>query len=661
MAKVSLQTGTTSYLARVFIQDSSSTTGAGLTGLVFNSSGLVCYRARDDDGNAGGTAMTLVTATRGTWTSLGFVEKDATNLPGVYEFGVPNAALASGSKTVLIMFKGATNMAQTVLEIELTATSNQDAVRGGMTALPNANAEAAGGLYTRGSGAGQINQPANGQIDANTVKVSGTAQTARDIGASVLLSAGTGTGQLDFTSGVVKANLAQILGTALTETAGQIAAAFKQFFNIASPTSTMNLITGVTTATNLTNAPTAGDLTATMKASVTTAATAATPTAAAVTGSVGSVASGGINRASFAADTGLQSIRSNTAQAGAAGTLTLDASASATADFYVNCILYLTGGTGVGQARFITAYNGTTKVATVNSNWKTTPDATTTFAVMDFDAIPGATAPTAAQVATAVWQDLLAGSDFSTASSIGALLKTDIDATISSRSTLGGTAQTGDAYARLGAPAGASVSADVAAIKTDTGNLVTRITSTLFSGITSLAQWLGMLAGKQVGNTTARTEIRATGAGSGTFDETTDSAEAIKDNTGVAGAGLTALGDTRLANLDTTISSRLAAASITLTGGQVSIDATSKTGLRLGATGLSDVSATILTTALTESYAADGAAPTLSQAIFAIQQMMQERAISSTTMTVKKLDGTTTAMTFTLDSASSPTTITRAT
>jgi hypothetical protein len=35
-----------------------------------------------------------------------------------------------------------------------------------MTALPNANAEAAGGLYTRGTGAGQINQDANGRVDA---------------------------------------------------------------------------------------------------------------------------------------------------------------------------------------------------------------------------------------------------------------------------------------------------------------------------------------------------------------------------------------------------------------------------------------------------------------------------------------------------------------
>lgn len=59
---------------------------------------------------------------------------------------------------------------------------------------------------------------AAGLADANTVKVgptgSGTAQTARDIGASVLLSAGTGAGQLDFTSGVVKANATQLLGTA---------------------------------------------------------------------------------------------------------------------------------------------------------------------------------------------------------------------------------------------------------------------------------------------------------------------------------------------------------------------------------------------------------------------------------------------------------------
>jgi hypothetical protein len=67
---------------------------------------------------------------------------------------------------------------------------------------------------------------ANNRVDV--IKIAGATQTARDIGASVLLSTGTGTGQLDFTSGVVKANLVQILATALTETAGLLAGGFKK-------------------------------------------------------------------------------------------------------------------------------------------------------------------------------------------------------------------------------------------------------------------------------------------------------------------------------------------------------------------------------------------------------------------------------------------------
>ena len=59
-----------------------------------------------------------------------------------------------------------------------------------------------------------------GLADANVVKLgptgSGTAQTARDIGASVLLSSGTGTGQLNFTSGVVDANTTKVSGTSQT-------------------------------------------------------------------------------------------------------------------------------------------------------------------------------------------------------------------------------------------------------------------------------------------------------------------------------------------------------------------------------------------------------------------------------------------------------------
>lgn len=75
-------------------------------------------------------------------------------------------------------------------------------------------------------------------------------------------------------------------------------------------------------------------------------------------------------------------IRSNTAQAGAAGTITLDASASATNDLYNGAIIVLTGGAGAGQCNGIIDYNGTTKVATVSHTWATNPDNTTTFTIL---------------------------------------------------------------------------------------------------------------------------------------------------------------------------------------------------------------------------------------------------------------------------------------
>lgn len=69
----------------------------------------------------------------------------------------------------------------------------------------------------------------------------------------------------------------------------------------------------------------------------------------------------------------------------------------------------------------------------------------------------------------------------------------------------------------------------------------------------------------------------------------------------------------------------------------------------------------VLTSSMTEVYHADGAAATLSQAVYLIMQMLTEASVSGTTLTVKKLDGTTSAATFTLNDASSPTSITRAT
>jgi hypothetical protein len=80
-----------------------------------------------------------------------------------------------------------------------------------------------------------------------------------------------------------------------------------------------------------------------------------------------------------------------------------------------------------------------------------------------------------------------------------------------------------------------------------------------------------------------------------------------------------------------------------------------------GAGTAGNVLGTLFTGPLTEGYAADGAPATLSQILYMILQLLTEKSVVGTTMTVRKLDGTTTAMTFTLNSASAPTTITRTT
>jgi len=82
-------------------------------------------------------------------------------------------------------------------------------------------------------------------------------------------------------------------------------------------------------------------------------------------------------------DSTIQIIRSGTAQAGAATSITLDASASAIDGFYSEppYIVHIIGGTGANQARLITGYNGTSKVATVYPAWKTNPDNTSVFII----------------------------------------------------------------------------------------------------------------------------------------------------------------------------------------------------------------------------------------------------------------------------------------
>lgn len=225
--------GATSEIWQVFIRDSSSTTGAGLTGLVYNSASLTAYYHRDTDTTA--TAITLVTMTVGTFTSSGFKEIDATNMPGWYQFCPPNAALASGAKSCSFHLNGATNMAPLPIEVQLTAV-NPDSATAFMTSVATAVAVTT------------VNGLANDVI--TTASINDGAITDAKVADDVKVDVNTIKGQTVTLSGGVTIPAATLASTT-NITAGTIA-----------------------TVTNLTNAPTSGDLTATMKTSVQTAATA---------------------------------------------------------------------------------------------------------------------------------------------------------------------------------------------------------------------------------------------------------------------------------------------------------------------------------------------------------------------------------------------------
>jgi hypothetical protein len=283
--------------------------------------------------------------------------------------------------------------------------------------------------------------------------------------------------------------------------------------------------------------------------------------------------SGAITRGSLNADTGLQSLRSNTVQAGASGSVTLDAGASSSTDFYKDAWVVITGGTGVGQARLITSYDGTTKVATVAPNWATAPSGSSTFAVLPVAAVDlalwGGTAPNALASGRVDAKVGAMDNNVMTAAAAAADLSQEIRSEIDANST------------------------QLAAIKAKTDNLPSDPADE-----SSIQATLATIAGY------VDTEVAA-----------------IKAKTDNLPASPAAAGD-----------------AMTLT---------SAYDFAKG------------TVAMAEAYAANGAAPSPVQALFAIHQLLMQFGITGTNLTVKKLDNATTAFVATLDNASTPTALAR--
>jgi hypothetical protein len=130
------------------------------------------------------------------------------------------------------------------------------------------------------------------------------------------------------------------------------------------------------------------------------------------------------------------------------------------------------------------------------------------------------------------------------------------------------------------------------------------------------------------------------------FNQTGDSFSRL----GLNGAGLTALGDTRIANLDTTVSSRMAtysqptgflAATFPATVASPT-NITSATGVSLSTAGNEAVADTTLRRTMANVEASSSGDTLALSSIYGFVQMAQESAVSGTTLTVKKTDGTTT-------------------
>lgn len=510
-----------------------------------------------------------------------------------------------------------------------------------------------------------------GLIDANTVKIgptgAGTPQTARDIGASVLLSTGTGAGQLDFTSGVVKVNVTQLLGTAwltpgvagtpdvnaklhggTSQTGRDIGASVllssgtgtgqlslsTGLVTLAGVTHTGAVIPTVTTVTNQLTAAaiatgvwtdtTAGDFTTALSIgkSVMNGVTLGTGlTVVSVSGAVGSVtgltasnldttissrmatytqptgflaatfpttvasttnitagtlttvttatnvttvnglaanvitatsiAANAITAAKIATDAiGAAQLASDAVteiQTGLATPTNITAGTITTVTTVTNQLTASQIATGIWQDA--TAGDFTTANSIGKSLYNSFTAGTSVFTVAALANTPvTAAGPSAATIATAVWTDTTA-SDFTTALSVGKSVMNGVTlgtgltvARVTLTDTLttytGNTVQTGDSFARIGA----------------TGSGLTSLAAS--STALSTAQWTNTLA-TNLGttNTTVSTNLDTTVSSRGTSTLTqtqvTGGAYSVQSASCV-------LGDARIANLDGTITSRMA-------------------------------------------------------------------------------------------------------
>ena len=311
---------------------------------------------------------------------------------------------------------------------------------------------------------------------------------------------------------------------------------------------------------------------------------------------------------------------------------TLDAVADGTVEFpsgygvstQAQIVVEITqAGAHFGKSRFAT-YSGTGDVWNVDKAWnadsETTPTGTPTARAFS---VPADAVANPAQVDVR-----RVGGTAQTAGDLAALVTT-VDTVVDRIEVDTQDLQARTPAALVSGRMDVSVGAMAANVLTATAIATGAITAAKFAANALDAVWSTatrlLTAGTNI--------VLAKGTGVTGFNDPTAAANASAVRTELA---------TELARLDVAVSTRLATAGYTA---PPSADA---------------IATAVHTTAMTEAYSADGGTVTVAQALYELLALASEFSVSGTTMTVKKRDGSTTALTLALDSASAPTAITRA-
>lgn len=120
MAKLSVGIGSSSRSEYIYILDITSTSGAGKTGIAYNTSGLSGHFVRSA-GSATSISFVAQTAT-GAWVSGGFTEVSSTLMPGIYRVDIPDAIFSTGSDKAIVMIRGVSNTVPVTLEYQLVGS-----------------------------------------------------------------------------------------------------------------------------------------------------------------------------------------------------------------------------------------------------------------------------------------------------------------------------------------------------------------------------------------------------------------------------------------------------------------------------------------------------------------------------------------------------------